>query len=105
MNVTVLYGRLFEALRMEVCKRIQGSASEWPAPSRLFLKESCVGPKICSGTKTLLQIVEGNNTYVRLYKSLTEIQIASLDDLIWLGSLIEFLPKEYIENCTDNKTE
>lgn len=48
---------------MEVWERIQGSASECPAPPGLFLKESCVGPKMCSGTKTLLQNVEGDNTY------------------------------------------
>lgn len=48
---------------MEVWERIQGSASDGPAPWGLFLKESCVGPKMCSGTKTLLQNVEGDNTY------------------------------------------
>lgn len=63
MNVTVLYGHLLKTLRMEVWESIQGSAGDCSAPAGLFLKESCVGPEMCSGTKTLLQNVEGDNAY------------------------------------------
>lgn len=33
MNVTVLYGHLLKTLRMEVWKRIQGSAGDCSAPA------------------------------------------------------------------------